>query len=90
LCFAVRTLGFWLGAVVAKEATAATAPPQPKRTRTESIANSIAMTASKIDDLVFPDFTAEDRAILIDAMNGLKDTLEPAITRAVKNKKKAV
>jgi hypothetical protein len=60
-----------------------------KRTRTEAIAHSIALTASKIDDLAFPSFTAEDRAILIEAMNALKDILEPAITRAVNNRGKA-
>ncbi|MDA8125153.1 MAG: ParB/RepB/Spo0J family partition protein [Deltaproteobacteria bacterium] len=73
----------------AKEAATA-APARPKRTKTEAMANTIAVMASTIDNLVFPDFTAEDRAILIEAMNALKEILEPAITRAVKNKKKAV
>jgi len=44
--------------------------------------------ASKIDDIDFPSFSAEDRAMLIETMNSLKDILEAAITRAVKNKKK--
>ena len=72
----------------AKETADATAPTQRKRTRAEAIVNSIAMMASKIGDLEFPDFSAEDRAMIIDAMTSMKDTLEPAITRAVKNKKK--
>jgi hypothetical protein len=68
---------------------AAEFPPPRKRTRTEAIAHSIARTASKIDDLAFPSFTAEDRAILSEAMNALKDILEPAITRVVNNRGKA-
>jgi hypothetical protein len=36
-----------------------------------------------------PSFTTEHRSILIDAMNALKDILEPAITRAVNNRGKA-
>ncbi|MCX5826134.1 MAG: hypothetical protein NTY86_22370 [Deltaproteobacteria bacterium] len=43
---------------------------------------------SKIGDLVFPDFSGEDRAMIIEAMTSLKDTLDEAIRRAVKNKKK--
>ncbi|MDA8123577.1 MAG: ParB/RepB/Spo0J family partition protein [Deltaproteobacteria bacterium] len=74
----------------AKEAAAAEAPAQRKRTKAEAVANTLALTAQKVDALEFPDFTAEDRTLLIDAMNALKETLEPAITRAVKNKKKPV
>jgi len=37
---------------------------------------------------LFPSFSAEDRAMLIESMNALKAILEAAITRAVKNKKK--
>ncbi|MCX5820131.1 MAG: ParB/RepB/Spo0J family partition protein [Deltaproteobacteria bacterium] len=71
-----------------KETADATAPTQRKRTRAEAVVNSIAMMASKIGDLEFPDFSAEDRAMLIETMTSMKDTLEAAITRAVKNKKK--
>ena len=74
--------------IAAKETADATAPTQLKRTRAEAIVNSIAMTASKIGDLEFPDFSAEDRAMIIETMTSMKDTLEAAITRAVKNKKK--
>ena len=42
----------------------------------------------KIDDIDFPSFSAEDRAMLIETMTAMKDILEAAITRAVKNKKK--
>ena len=42
---------------------------------------------SKIGDLDFPSFSAEDRAMLIETMTSMKDTLESAITRAVKNRK---
>ncbi len=72
----------------AKETADATAPTQRKRTRAEAIVNSIGIMASKIGDLEFPDFSAEDRAMVIDAMTSLKDTLDEAIPRAVKNKKK--
>ena len=44
--------------------------------------------ASKIGDLEFPDFSAEDRAMIIETMTSMKDALEASITRAVKNKKK--
>ena len=40
-----------------------------------------------IGDLEFPDHSAEDRAKLIEVMNTVKDTLDAAITRVVKNKK---
>jgi hypothetical protein len=64
-------------------------PPRRKRTRAEAIVNSIAKTASEIDDLDFPSFSTEDRTMIIDAMNSLKETLDEAIPRAVKNQKKA-
>ena len=73
---------------VAKETADAAAPTQRKRTRAEAIVNQIGVIASKIGDLEFPDFSAEDRAILIETMTSMKDTLEAAITRAVKNKKR--
>lgn len=44
--------------------------------------------ASEISESEFPDFSAEDRAMLIESMNSLKETPDEAITRAVKNKKK--
>ena len=72
----------------AKETADATAPTQRKRTRAEAIVNSIGVMAAKIGDLEFPDFSKEDRAMVIDAMTSLKDTLDEAIPRAVKNKKK--
>ena len=74
--------------IAAKETAAAAAPTQRKRTRAEAIVNSIAKTASKIGDLNFPSFSAEDRTMIIETMTSMKDTLEAAITRAVKNKKK--
>lgn len=37
---------------------------------------------------LFPSFSAEDRAMLIESVDALKGILEAAITRAVKNKKK--
>ena len=74
--------------IVAKETADATTPTQRKRTRAEAIVNGIGIMAAKIGDLEFPDFSAEDRAMVIDAMTSLKDTLDEAIPRAVKNKKK--
>jgi hypothetical protein len=40
--------------------------------------------------LEFSDFSAEDRAMMIDAMKSMKDTLEAAIILAVKNNKKSI
>jgi len=74
--------------IAAKETADATAPTQRKRTRAEAIVNSIAMTASKIGDLEFPGFSAEDRAMIIETMTSMKDTLDEAIPRAVENRKK--
>ena len=74
--------------IAAKETADATAPTQRKRTRAEAVVNSIGIMAAKIGDLEFPDFSKEDRAVIIDAMTSLKDTLDEAIPRAVKNKKK--
>jgi len=65
------------------------APAERKRTKAEALVNSIGIMAGKIDDLDFPSFSAEDRAMIIETMTSLNDTLEAAITRAVKNKKKA-
>ena len=75
-------------AKAAAKDTETAAPAERKRTRAEAVVNSIGIMVSKIGDLEFPDFSEEDRTMLIEAMNSLKDTLEPAITRAVKNKKK--
>ena len=44
--------------------------------------------ASKIGDLEFPDFSEEDRTMIIETMTSMKDTLDEAIPRAVKNRKK--
>ena len=63
-------------------------PWQRKRTKAAAHAEGIGTTATKIDDIDFPSFSAEDRTMLIESMNALKEILEPAITRAVKNKKK--
>jgi ParB family chromosome partitioning protein len=74
--------------IAAKATTDAAAPAQRKRTRVEAIVNSIAMVASKIGDMEFPDFSAEDRTMIIETMTSLKDTLDEAIPRAMKNQKK--
>ncbi|MDA8124124.1 MAG: ParB/RepB/Spo0J family partition protein [Deltaproteobacteria bacterium] len=74
----------------AKEAAAAAVPAARKRTKTEALTANIALAASKIDEIDFPAFSADDRAALIDAMNAMKEILEAAITRAVKNWGKAV
>ena len=73
--------------IAAKEA-GTVAPAERKRTSAEAITNSIASMASKVGDLEFPDFTKEERTMMIDAMNSLKDALDEAIPRAVKNQKK--
>ena len=71
----------------AKETADATAPAARKRTKSEALANGIGITATKIDDIDFPSFSEEDRAMLIETMTSLKETLESAIIRAAKNKK---
>jgi ParB family chromosome partitioning protein len=76
--------------IAARETVDAASPTERKRTRAESLANSIGVMAAKIGDQEFPDFSKEDRTLLIDAMNSLKETLDEAIPRAVKNKKKPV
>ena len=46
--------------------------------------------ASKVGDLEFPDFSQEERTMMIEAMNSLKDALDEAIPRTVNNRKKPV
>jgi ParB-like chromosome segregation protein Spo0J len=77
-------------AKIAAKSTETAAPAERKRTKAEAIANSIGVMAAKIGDLEFPDFSKEERTGIIDAMNSLKETLDEAIPRAVKNKKKPV
>jgi hypothetical protein len=77
-------------AKAAAKGTEAAAPAERKRTRAESLVNNIGIWSSKIGDLEFPDFSKEERTSIIDAMNSLKETLDEAIPRAVKNKKKLV
>ena len=72
----------------ARETGEATAPAQRKKTPAEAIANQLGTMAAKVGDLEFPDFSAADRATIIEAMNSMKDTLDEAIPRAVNNKKK--
>ncbi len=62
---------------VAKEEADATAPAQRKRTKAESIVNTIGITAEKIGDLEFPDFSAEDRAMIIEAMTMARPIIAP-------------
>ena len=73
--------------IAAKE-TGTAASTERKRSKAESITNTIGITAAKIGDLEFPDFSQEERAMMIDAMNSLKDALDEAIPRAVNNRKK--
>jgi ParB family chromosome partitioning protein len=60
----------------------------PKRTKTEALAEGIGIMTSKIGDVEFPDLSAEERVMLIESMNSLKETLDEAIPRAVNNKRK--
>jgi len=77
-------------AKAAEKAKETGAPATRKRTKAEALAEAIGNAANKIDDIDFPSFSAEERAMLIESMNALQEILEPAITRAVKNKKKLV
>ena len=56
----------------AKETADAATPTQRKRTRAESLINSIGVLAAKIGGLELSDFSAEDRAGIIDAMTSMK------------------
>jgi ParB family transcriptional regulator, chromosome partitioning protein len=75
-------------AKIAAKETGTAVPAERKRTKAEAIANAIGIAAAKIGDLEFSDFSKEDRTMIIDAMNSMKETLDEAIPRAVKNKKK--
>jgi ParB family chromosome partitioning protein len=74
--------------IAAKEAGTAAAPGQRKRTQAEVISGGIGATANKIGDLEFPDFSEEDRTMIIESMNFLKETLDEAIPRAISNRKR--
>ena len=43
---------------------------------------------SRISGLEFPDFSAEDRAMIIETMNSMKDTLEAALPRGGEEQEK--
>jgi ParB family transcriptional regulator, chromosome partitioning protein len=75
-------------AKIAAKESGTPVPAERRRTRAEAIANTIGITAAKIGDLQFPDFSKEDRTMIIDAMNSMKEILDEAIPRAVKNQKK--
>ena len=51
------------------------------------IAEGIGNAAGKIDDIDFPSFSAEDRAMIIETITSMKDILEAAITRALETSK---
>ena len=74
--------------IAVKESAASAAPTQRKRTPFEVLIQSIDDMATTVGDLEFPNYPAEDRAKLIEVMTSARDTLDEAITRAVKNKKK--
>jgi hypothetical protein len=46
------------------------------------------MMASKIGDLEFHDFSAEDQALVMEVMTSMKKTLDEAIPRAMENRNK--
>jgi ParB family chromosome partitioning protein len=71
--------------IAAIEAGNAAAPVQRKRTRAESVANRIGEMVNKLGDLTFPEFTAEERAMLVASMTALKETLEAAIGRLARS-----
>jgi ParB family transcriptional regulator, chromosome partitioning protein len=64
------------------------APGPRKRTKAEVVANNIGIMVSRIGGLAFPSFSADERAMLIESMTSLRDTLDAAITRAGESKKK--
>ena len=66
------------------------APTAGRRTKAEALAEFMGSAGNKIDAIDFPSFSEEDRAMLIESMTALKETLEPAITRAVENRPRPV
>ena len=76
--------------IAARENADGAAPAQRKRTKAEAMVYNMSIWSEKIGDLEFPDYSAEDRAKLIEAMNAMKDTLDETIPRAMKNKRKPV
>jgi hypothetical protein len=73
--------------IAAKE-TETAGSTERKRTRAESLVNNIGIWANKIGDLEFPDFSEEDRTMIIESMTFMKETLDEALPRAVNNWKK--
>ena len=74
-------------AKAAAKAAETAAPAQRKRTKAEALAETIGNMMSKISDLDFTTFSDEDRTMLIETMNAMKDNLEAAVTRAAGNMK---
>ena len=81
------------GRIAAKEAANENAgpdvaPAQRKRTPAEIIVDNMGIWSAKIGEVEFTVFTKDERTRMLEAMVSMKDTLEEAITRAEKNKKK--
>jgi hypothetical protein len=53
-----------------------------KRTKSEALAGQIGAMQNKIGDLDFPSFSTEDREMVTEALNSLKNTLVEALDRA--------
>lgn len=74
----------------AQEGATSGGPEQRRRTKAEAIANDIGTVSGKIGFLEFPDFSTEDRAMIIGAMTAMQNTLNEAIPRATDNRRKPV
>ncbi len=53
-----------------------------RRTRAEALVNGLGALERRIADLAFPAFTAEERDLIVQTMNALKETLDEALERA--------
>lgn len=58
-----------------------------KRTKAEALAGQIGAIQNKIGDLDFPSFSTEDREMVTETLNSLKNTLDEALARAAKRSK---
>ncbi len=60
---------------------AATRTAKRRRTRAEALVNGLGSLEHRIADLAFPAFTAEEREMIVQTMNALKETLDEALKR---------
>jgi len=58
-----------------------------KRTKAEGLVSTLGAVDRRIADLDFPSFSTEDRAMVVETLTALKDTLDEALNRAAQGGK---